>query len=85
MPEARQCVFVTELEQLWKVMKDLAPKKLKLMMPSDYINYCWLQNIEMMQDVHEEIEQEPNNQAKELAPHFDPVTDDEPLEEEKVK
>ena len=54
-------------------------------MPSDYINYCWLQNIEMMQDVHEEIEQEPNNEAYEVAPHFDPVTDDEPLEEEKVK
>lgn len=42
MPEAKSCIFVTELEQLWKVMKDLAPKNVRMMLPSDYINYCWL-------------------------------------------
>ena len=67
-------------------MKDLAPNKLRLMLPSDYINYCWLQNIEMMQDVQEIFEQEPDHNVYDEVPDHNPgvVADDGPEEELKV-
>ena len=67
-------------------MKDLAPNKLRLMLPSDYINYCWLQNIEMMQDVQEIFEQEPDHNVYYEVLDDNPgvVADDGPEEELKV-
>ncbi len=62
-------------------MKDLAPNNMRVMLPPDYINYCWLQNIDMMQDVQE---QEPDHDAYDEVPDHNPVADDGPEEEVKV-